>query len=113
MDFVAGPDFPTGGVIVDGPEAIAHAYATGKGAFRVRAKWATEDQGRGTWTAVISEIPFQVQKGKLIEQIAALIAEKKLTIPADVRAESNAALRIVLDTRLRPVAPQHLMASLF
>src|SRR3546814_15836125 len=73
MDFVAGPDFPTGGVIVDGPEAIAHAYATGKGAFRVRAKWETEDQGRGTWTAVISEIPFQVQKGKLIEQIAALI----------------------------------------
>src|SRR3546814_19031259 len=83
MDFVAGPDFPTGGVIVDGPEAIAHAYATGKGAFRVRAKWETEDQGRGTWTAVISEIPFQVQKGKLIEQIAALIAEKKLPILAD------------------------------
>src|SRR3546814_11778651 len=113
MDFVAGPDFPTGGVIVDGPEAIAHAYATGKGAFRVRAKWETEDQGRGTWTAVISEIPFQVQKGKLIEQIAALIAEKKLPILADVRDESDEAIRIVLEPRSRTVEPHMLMDSLF
>src|SRR3546814_11799806 len=113
MDFVAGPDFPTGGVIVDGPEAIAHAYETGKGAFRVRAKWETEDQGRGTWTAVISEIPFQVQKGKLIEQIAALIAEKKLPILADVRDESDEAIRIVLEPRSRTVEPQMLMDSLF
>src|SRR3546814_4145284 len=101
MDFVAGPDFPTGGVIVDGPEALAHAYATGKGAFRVRANWETEDQGRGTWTAVISEIPFQVQKGKLIEQIAALIAEKQLQILADVRDDSDEALRILREPRSR------------
>src|SRR3546814_12718619 len=100
---VCSSDLPTGGVIVDGPEAIAHAYATGKGAFRVRAKWETEDQGRGTWTAVISEIPFQVQKGKLIEQIAALIAEKKLPILADVRDESDEAIRIVLEPRSRKV----------
>ncbi len=113
MDFVAGPDFPTGGVIVDGPEAIAHAYATGKGAFRVRAKWETEDQGRGTWTAVVTEIPYQVQKGKLIEQIAALIAEKKLPILADVRDESDEAIRIVLEPRSRTVDPQMLMDSLF
>ena len=113
MDFVAGPDFPTGGVIVDGPEAIAHAYRTGRGGFRVRAKWETEDQGRGTWTAVVSEIPFQVPKGKLIEQVAALIAEKKLPILADIRDESDEAVRIVLEPRSRTVEPQVLMDSLF
>ena len=113
MDFVAGPDFPTGGVIVDGPEAIAHAYRTGRGGFRVRAKWETEDQGRGTWTAVVSEIPFQVPKGKLIEQVAALIAEKKLPILADIRDESDEAVRIVLEPRSRTVEPQMLMDSLF
>src|SRR5947199_6609512 len=73
MDFVSGPDFPTGGVIVDNARTIASAYETGRGAFRVRARWTTEDQGRGTWVAVITEIPFQVPKSKLIEQIAALI----------------------------------------
>jgi topoisomerase-4 subunit A len=113
MDFVAGPDFPTGGVIVDSAEAIANAYATGRGSFRVRAKWTTEDQGRGTWTAVISEIPFQVQKSKLIEQIAALIADKKLPILEDVRDESDAEVRIVLEPRSRTVDPQLLMDSLF
>ena len=113
MDFVSGPDFPTGGVLVDGPEAIANAYSTGRGGFRVRARWSTEDQGRGTWTAVISEIPYQVPKSKLIEQIATLIADKKLPILADVRDESDARIRIVIEPRSRSVDPQLLMESLF
>jgi len=113
MDFVAGPDFPTGGVIVDGAEAIAGAYATGRGAFRVRARWTVEDQGRGTWAAVINEIPYQVPKSKLIEQIAALVSEKRLPILADVRDESDEAIRIVLEPRSRTVEPQMLMDSLF
>jgi topoisomerase-4 subunit A len=113
MQFVQGPDFPTGGVIVDGPDSIAAAYASGRGAFRVRAKWEVQDHGRGTWSAVISEIPFQVQKSKLIEQIAALITEKKLPILEDVRDESDEQVRIVLEPRSRSVDPQMLMESLF
>jgi topoisomerase-4 subunit A len=113
MRFVKGPDFPTGGIVVDSEAAIAEAYATGRGAFRVRARWSIEDQGRGTWVAVISEIPYQVAKAKLIEQIAALINEKKLPILADVRDESDAQIRIVLEPRARTVDPQTLMDSLF
>ncbi len=113
MDFVTGPDFPTGGVLVDSPQAIANAYRTGRGAFRVRARWGIEDQGRGTWVAVVSEIPYQVPKGKLIEQIAELIAAKKLPILADIRDESDEAIRIVLEPRSRTVEPQVLMDSLF
>ena len=113
MDFVAGPDFPTGGIIVDSATAIAGAYVSGRGSFRVRARWETEDQGRGTWTAVISEIPYQVPKGKLIEQIAALIADKRLPILADVRDESDERVRIVLEPRSRSVEPKVLMDMLF
>lgn len=113
MQFVKGPDFPTGGIVADSPAAIAEAYATGRGAFRVRARWAIEDQGRGTWVAVITEIPYQVQKSKLIEQIAALISEKKLPILADVSDESDEAIRIVIEPRSRAVEPQVLMDSLF
>ena len=113
MAFVQGPDFPTGGIIVDPPAAIAEAYATGRGSFRVRARWSIEDQGRGTWVAVISEVPYQVPKSKLIEAIAALIAEKKLPILADVRDESDAEIRIVIEPRSRSVEPQMLMDSLF
>jgi len=113
MDFVSGPDFPTGGVLVDGPESIANAYVTGRGGFRVRARWSTEDQGRGTWTAVVSEIPYQVPKSKLIEQIASLIADRKLPILADVRDESDSKIRIVIEPRSRSVDPQLLMESLF
>ncbi|HEX8534162.1 MAG TPA: DNA topoisomerase IV subunit A [Allosphingosinicella sp.] len=113
MDFVSGPDFPTGGVIVDSAEAIANAYATGRGAFRVRARWSVEDQGRGTWAAVITEIPYQVPKSKLIEQIAALISEKKLPILEDIRDESDEKIRIVLQPRSRAVEPQVLLDSLF
>ena len=113
MGFVSGPDFPTGGIIADSAETIAAAYVSGRGSFRVRARWTTEDQGRGTWTAVISEIPFQVPKSKLIEQIAGLIADKKLPILADIRDESDEKIRIVIEPRSRTVDPQLLMESLY
>jgi topoisomerase IV subunit A len=113
MDFVAGPDFPTGGVIVDSAASISAAYASGRGAFRVRARWETEDQGRGTWSAIITEIPYQVPKSKLIEQIAALIADRRLPILADVRDESDERIRIVLEPRSRTVEPKVLMDMLF
>jgi topoisomerase IV subunit A len=113
LEHVKGPDFPTGGVIVDGPGAIAEAYATGKGAFRVRARWTKEDTGRGTWLAVVTEIPYGVQKGKLIEELAALVNDKKLPILEDVRDESDSEVRIVLEPRSRTVDPDMLMDSLF
>ncbi len=113
LDHVRGPDLPTGGLIVDPPAAIAQAYATGRGSFRVRSKWAVEDLGRGTWVAVVSEIPYGVQKGKLIEALAALVNEKKLPVFADVRDESDEAIRIVIEPRSRAVDPHVLMESLF
>src|SRR3954470_22381480 len=113
MQFVHGPDFPTGGILVDPEQAITAAYMTGRGGFRVRARWTTEDQGRGTWVAVVTEIPFQVPKSKLIEQIAQLIADRKLPILADIRDESDAEIRIVLEPRSRTVDVQTLMESLF
>jgi topoisomerase-4 subunit A len=113
MRFVQGPDLPTGGIVVDSAAAIAEAYATGRGSFRVRARWHIEDQGRGTWAAVITEVPYQVPKAKLIEAIAQLINDKKLPILADVRDESDEAIRIVLEPRARTVDAQTLMDSLF
>ncbi|RXR28795.1 DNA topoisomerase IV subunit A [Sphingobium fluviale] len=113
MEIVRGPDMPTGGVLVDSAAVISEAYATGRGSMRVRAKWHQEDEGRGQWVAVITEIPYQVQKSKLIEQIATLITEKKLPILADVRDESDEAIRIVLEPRARTVEVEVLMDSLF
>ncbi len=89
MDFVSGPDFPTGGVLVDNRETIAHAYATGRGSFRLRAKIEVEREKGGGWHLLVHEIPYGVQKGQLIEQIADLIARQKLPILADVRDESD------------------------
>ena len=113
LEFVKGPDLPTGGQIIDGAASIAEAYATGRGAFRVRSRWEVEDLGRGTWVAVVTEIPYQVQKGKLIEAIAAIINDKKLPILADIRDESDEAIRIVIEPRSRAVDPDVLMESLF
>jgi topoisomerase-4 subunit A len=113
MEHVRGPDFPTGGIIVDPPASLAEAYATGRGGFRVRARWEEEKEKGGGWRIVVSEIPYQVPKAKLIEQIAALIDDKKLPILADVRDESDEAIRIVLEPRARTVDPQTLMDSLF
>ena len=113
MRFVRGPDLPTGGLIVDSAAAIADAYATGRGAFRVRARWSEEREKGGGWSIVVTEIPYQVPKSKLIEQIAELIGEKKLPILADVRDESDTLIRIVLEPRSRTVEPQMLMDSLY
>jgi topoisomerase IV subunit A len=113
LEYVKGPDFPTGGVLVDNPAVIAEAYASGRGAFRVRAKIDKVDEKGGGWHLVVSEIPYQVQKSKLIEQIADLINDKKLPILADVRDESDEDIRIVLDARSRTVDAGMLMDSLY
>jgi topoisomerase-4 subunit A len=110
---IKGPDFPTGGVIVEPPDSIAETYRTGRGAFRLRSKWAVEDQGRGTWVIVITEIPYQVQKSKLIERLAELIQLKKVPILGDVRDESADDIRIVLEPRSKNVDPDVLMGTLF
>ena len=110
---VPGPDFPTGGVIVEPRENILEAYRTGRGAFRLRARWAVEDLGRGQWQIVVTEIPYQVQKSKLIERLAELIQTKKVPALADVRDESAEDVRIVLEPRARTVEPEMLMGMLF
>jgi len=113
MDFVGGPDFPTGGVLVDSRESIASAYASGRGSFRLRAKIDKVIEKGGGWHLLVSEIPYGVQKGKLIEQIAELIADKKLPILADVRDESAEDLRIVLEPRARTIDEALLEESLY
>ena len=113
MDFVSGPDFPTGGVLVDSGDSIAHAYATGRGSFRLRASISVEKEKGGGWHLLVSEIPYGVQKGKLIEQIAALIGDKKLPILADVKDESDEKVRLILEPRARTVDPDLLLESLF
>ena len=113
LKYVQGPDFPTGGIVVDPPEAIAEAYTTGRGSFRVRARWKKEDTGRGTYQIVVTEIPWQVQKMRLVERIAELMNEKKLPLLADMRDESAEDVRIVFEPRSRTVDPALLMESLF
>ena len=110
---IPGPDFPTGGVIVEPREAILLAYRTGRGAFRTRAKWQVEDLGRGMWQIVVTEIPYQVQKSKLIEKLAELIELKKVPLLADVRDESADDIRIVIEPRSRTVDPDMLMQALY
>ncbi len=113
VDLIPGPDFPTGGVIVESRAAILEAYRTGRGAFRTRAKWAVEDLGRGQWQIVVSEIPYQVPKSRLIEKLADLIHTKKIPLLADVRDESTDEVRIVLEPRARTVEADMLMGMLF
>src|SRR6266851_1112409 len=113
LKYVPGPDFPTGGIVVDPPEAIAEAYTTGRGSFRVRARWRKEETGRGTYVIVITEIPWLVQKGRLVERLAELINEKKLPLVADARDESAEDIRLVIEPRSRTVDAPLLMESLF
>ena len=113
IEKIRGPDFPTGGTIVEPPENILNAYKTGRGSFRLRARFSIEDIGRGQWQIVISEIPFQVQKSKLIEKIAELIQTKKIPILEDVRDESAEDVRIVLEPKSKNVEPNVLMETLF
>jgi topoisomerase-4 subunit A len=110
---VPGPDFPTGGIIIDDRETILEAYKNGRGAFRVRARWSQEDLGRGGWQIIVTEIPYQVQKGRLIERIAELMAERKLPLLGDMRDESAEDVRIVFEPKSRTVDPALLMESLF
>ena len=113
LTFVQGPDFPTGGIVVEAKEAIHQAYDTGRGSFRVRARWEKEDQGRGTWVAVVTEIPYGVAKGRLIERVAELLESKKLPLVADLRDESAEDVRVVIEPRNRSVDPAVMMESLF
>jgi topoisomerase-4 subunit A len=111
--FVKGPDFPTGGIVVDDSATIQEAYRTGRGGFRLRARWRREEGARGTYQIIVDQIPYQVQKAKLIERIAQLIEEKKLPALEDVRDESTEDIRIVLVPKSRTVEPEILMEQLF
>ncbi|BCJ90488.1 DNA topoisomerase 4 subunit A [Terrihabitans soli] len=113
LKFIPGPDFPTGGIVVEPAGSIAEAYRTGRGGFRLRSKWHQEDAGRGTWVIVVTEIPWLVPKSRLIEQLASMVIDKKVPILADVRDESADDIRIVLEPKARTVDPDVLMESLF
>lgn len=113
MDFVQGPDFPTGGVLVEPKVSMVEAYRSGRGSFRLRAKWEKEETGRGGYQIVVTEIPYQVQKTRLVEKIAELIQEKKLPLLGDMRDESAEFIRLVLEPRARTVDAEVLMESLF
>ncbi len=110
---VAGPDFPTGGVLVEPPDNITEAYATGRGSFRLRARWVKEPLSHGLYQIVVTEIPYQVPKSRLVEKLAALLEEKKLPLLADVRDESAEEIRLVLEPKNRNVDPDVLMEQLF
>ena len=112
-EFVPGPDLPTGGIIIESRDSIIEAYKTGRGGFRVRARWEREDQGRGGYCIVITEIPYQVQKARLIERIADLMQARKLPLLGDIRDESAEEIRLVLEPKSRTVEPELLMESLF
>ena len=113
LNFVPGPDFPTGGVIVESRESIAETYRTGRGGFRVRARWHKEELPRGGWIIVVTEIPYLVPKSRLIEKIAELVNDKKLPFLADIRDESAEDVRVVFEPRARTIDPVLLMESLF
>ncbi len=113
VDLVPGPDFPTGGVLAEPRSTIEEAYATGRGGLRLRARWEVERLSHGQYQVVVTEIPYQTQKGRLIERIAALIGERKAALLADVRDESAEDLRLVLEPRSRSVDPEAMMAQLF
>jgi len=113
VELVPGPDLPTGGVIVEPREEIVKAYKTGRGSFRLRAKWKQEDTGRGTYQIIVTEIPYQIPKARLVARIAELLLQKKLPLLADVRDESTEEVRLVLEPKSRSVDPLLLMESLF
>jgi len=113
VELVPGPDFPTGGVLIEPRESVVEAYKSGRGNFRIRARWETEDLGRGTYQVVVTEIPYQVQKSRLIEKIAELLLNRKLPLLADIRDESTEQVRIVLEPKNRSVDPELMMEHLF
>ncbi|XCE18227.1 DNA topoisomerase IV subunit A [Candidatus Liberibacter asiaticus] len=113
LEYIIGPDFPTGGIIVESRESIVESYRLGRGGFRVRARWCVEEVGRGSWCIVVTEIPYQVQKSRLIEKIAELIIAKRIPLLEDIRDESAEDVRIVLFPKNRSVDPDLLMESIF
>ena len=113
LQHMPGPDFPTGGLIVEEPDAILKAYETGRGGFRIRARWDVEQGRFGTWQIVVTEIPYQVQKSRLIEQIADLMDQKKLPLLGDIRDESTTDIRLILEPKTRGIEPEVLMETLF
>ena len=113
LDFIKGPDFPTGGVLIEAPEQLAEAYATGRGAFRLRAAWQCETEKGGGWKIIITAIPYQVQKARLIEKIAELMQAKKLPFIADIMDESAEDIRLVIEPKSRRIDPKLLMENLF
>ena len=113
VGFMPGPDFPTGGILVEGREAVVAAYTTGRGGFRVRARWKKEDLGRGGYQIVVTEIPFQVQKSRLIERVAELMQQKKLSLIEDIVDESTEDIRVVITPKNRTIDPDMLMEQLF
>jgi topoisomerase-4 subunit A len=113
MDKVRGPDFPTGGIIVEPQTSLLETYETGRGGVRVRARWTKEDTGRGTYQIVVTEIPYQVKKADLVEQLAELIEGKKAPLLGDVRDESAEDVRLILEPKSRNIEPELLMESLF
>nr|WP_196218987.1 DNA topoisomerase IV subunit A [Acetobacter pasteurianus] len=113
LELMPGPDFPTGGLIVEDSDAILQAYETGRGSFRMRARWEVEQGRFGTWHIVVTQIPYQVQKSRLIEQIADLLDQKKLPLLGDIRDESTDEIRLVLEPKTRGIEPEVLMETLF
>ncbi|WP_026606916.1 DNA topoisomerase IV subunit A [Methylocapsa acidiphila] len=113
LNFAPGPDFPTGGIIVESKESIVETYRTGRGSFRLRARWSKEEGARGAWVVVVTEIPYMVQKSRLIEKIAELLNDKKLPLVADIRDESAEDVRVVIEPRSRTIDPALLMEQLF
>ena len=113
LDYIKGPDLPTGGIIVDSQESILEAYKTGKGSFKVRSRWHKEDLGRGMYQIIVTEVPYQVQKSRLIEKLAEVIENKKAPWLEDVRDESAEDIRIVLEPKSKNIDPELLMESLF
>jgi topoisomerase-4 subunit A len=111
--YIPGPDFPTGGIIIDDRQSIIESYKTGRGGFRVRSKWEIEDLGRGGYQIIVTEIPFQVQKSRLIEKIAELLLARKLPLLEDIRDESAEDIRVVLVPKSRTVDATILMESMF
>ena len=113
LNYVKGPDLPTGGILVESAEQIRQAYATGRGGFRLRARWKVEKDKGGAWQIVITEIPYQIQKSRLIEKMAEMLQAKKLPVLADIRDESAEDIRVVLEPKSRRLDPKAVMESLF
>ena len=113
LGYMPWPDFPTGGILAESPEALLEAYTTGRGSMRIRARWAVEDLGRGVWQIVVTEMPYQVQKARLIDRVAEMMQDKKLPLLDDIRDESAEDVRLVLIPRSRSVDPDQFMELMF